>query len=512
MANDTDIFGDVDLKAKSDKDIFADLPAKAPAPVATAPKVVEKPSMSTAGQVSSWGNRAIAGIGDSFLNAPTNVLNLLKAGAGTVATMAGKGEYAPEVTPPPNYIANLLKQGGLISDADAPQSVPGHLARAGVQGLVGGAIAPAQTVQQLLLNSGVAGAANMVGSGVEQATGSPALGMSAGMLAIPAASAGLNAAREASLAARDRNAVRDTTITQGREAGYVLPPSSVSDSWINRRLESIAGKAAIGQEAAARNQEITNRIGREAAGLPANTAISEGALAGRRNQLAGPYREARAIDPAVNQMIDDLQNVRADARDYWRAYQGPNGRPQDRRDATAADNRVGAIEAQIEAAARNSGVPGLVDRIRAARRDIARVHDVERGLNVGTGDVSAPVLGRALDRGSPLSGDLRTAGAMQQAFPRAMREGATVPEAGVSKSEWLAALGLGTGGFAAAGPYGAMLGALPFLSGPVRAGLLSGPFQNMLAPSYRASHLPALSDPYLRGILQSGMNGALATQ
>jgi hypothetical protein len=93
-----------------------------------------------------------------------------------------------------------------------------------------------------------------------------------------------------------------------------------------------------------------------------------------------------------------------------------------------------------------------------------------------------------------------------------MREGATVPEAGVSKSEWLAALGLGTGGYAAGGMYGAALGILPFLSGPVRSGLLSGPFQNMLAPSYRASHLPALSDPYLRGILQSGMNGALATQ
>lgn len=471
---------------------------------------VKQPPSAT-NKVSSWANQAIAAIPDSLLNTPSNIMNLGRAGFGTLAAMAGRPDLAPEIVPAPNIVNKAMTQAGLINPEAEPTSTGGKLAKAAVQGAVGGAIAPASSVPQLLANMAVNSASSVVGTGVEQATDSPALGIAAGMGTVPALSAGLNAARESAIAERSRNTVRDATLRAGRQAGYVLPPSAVSDSWINRRLESIAGKAAINQEAAARNQEVTNAIGREAAGLPANTGISEGALNNRRVQLAQPYREARAIDPAVNQMVDDLQAARADARDYWRAYQGPNGRPADRHAAIAKDQRVASLELQIEAAAQNVNNPGLVDRLRQARKDIARVHEVDRALNVGSGDVSAPVLGRALDRGAPLSGGMRTAGAMQQAFPSAMREGATIPTPGVSKSEALTMAALGSGGFLSAGVPGAALGLLPLLSGPVRAGLLSGPYQSMmLNPSYPAANLPALSDPFLRSIINGGMQPALA--
>lgn len=470
-----------------------------------------KQAPSNTSKVASWTNQALAAIPDALLNTPANVINLAKAGFGAAAAAAGREDLAPNITPAPSYITRAMTQAGLINPDAEPTSVGGKLAKAGVQGAVGGMIAPAASLPQMVANMGVNSISSVVGTGTEQATGSPALGIAAGMATVPALSAGLNAARENAIAARDRNAVRDATLRAGREAGYVAPPSTFSDSWINRRLESIAGKAAVSQEAAARNQEITNQAGREAAGLPQNQAISEAALVARRNALGQPYREARAIDPAVNQMVDDLNTARADARDYWRVYQTQNARPENRNAAIAADQRVAALEAQIEAAARNAGNAGLVDRLRQARIDIARVHEVDRALNVGTGDVSAPVLGRARDRGAPLTGGLRVAGDMQQAFPSAMREGATIPTPGVSKSEALASSLLGLGGFTATGnPLGFAFGALPLLSGPVRSLLLSNSYQNFMMPSYRAANLPQLNDPALRALLQGETQGVLA--
>jgi hypothetical protein len=147
--------------------------------------------------------------------------------------------------------------------------------------------------------------------------------------------------------------------------------------------------------------------------------------------------------------------------------------------------------------------PDLIKELRAARVAIAKTHDVERALNVADGNVSAAVLGKAIDKGKPLTGGLATAGKFQQAFPSYARDGERVPTPGVSKSEALMGTLLGVGGYGMAGPAGVALAALPLASGPTRSMLLSRPFQG--GPLYPAASLPALSDPYLRGILTSGV-------
>lgn len=295
-----------------------------------------------------------------------------------------------------------------------------------------------------------------------------------------------------------QNVLRDSALSAAQDAGAVVPPSAVKGGFLTNILESAAGKAAMNQESSAINQKVWNRLARETAGLPDNQAISTTALESRRGVLSGPYREAAAIDPAVASDIRALSDIRADARDAWRAYNGPTGRSADRRLAQQLDTQATSIEGQIEAAANNAGIPGLVDRLSDARRSIAQTHEIERALNVATGDVSAPILGRSLDKGSPLSGNLETIARFQQAFPKYAADGAAIPTPGVSKLNALASIALGLGGNAAMPGVGMAAAVLPFLSEPIRKGLLSQAGQRMLAtPDYA----PFASDPYLRGIL-----------
>jgi len=87
------------------------------------------------------------------------------------------------------------------------------------------------------------------------------------------------------------NAPKAAILKAGQEAGYVVPPSSVAPTFINQRLEGIAGKAAIKQHAQGINQEITNALARKALGLPEDQAISHTILADLRKQQGGTYRE-----------------------------------------------------------------------------------------------------------------------------------------------------------------------------------------------------------------------------
>lgn len=451
----------------------------------------------------SWANQAIAAIPDAVLNTPTNAWNLLKAGFGTAATAAGRPDLAPGITTQPNLVSNAFEKAGLTDPAMEPTSTGGRLAKAGVQGLTVGAIAPAAGLPQMLANMGMSGGAAMTGQGVTEATGSPELGTLATMATVPALSAGSNALRRSSMQAKARNALKDKTLADARKEGYVVPPSAAGGNWFTRRLESIAGKAAIGQDAAVRNQEVTNRIARRELGLPEDQPISMAALEARRDMLAKPYRDVAAMNKQAGPLLEDLKQSRLDANRYFRHFD-MQGDPKSLAEGQKLLTRAEAIEQRLELMAKRAMKPQLVKELRQARKEIAKTHDVERALNVATGDVSASVLGRAIDKGKPISGGLATAGKFQQAFPAYARDGERIPTPGVSKSEMLFGGLLGLGGYGVAGPAGTLLAAAPLVSGPIRAMLLSKPIQRG-GMSFPGALLPQVSDPLLRGILASGL-------
>jgi len=83
----------------------------------------------------------------------------------------------------------------------------------------------------------------------------------------------------------------------------------------------------------------------------------------------------------------------------------------------------------------------LIDRsdalnaLREARKMIAKTYSVQKGLNSQTGEVSAQALAKQLEKGKPLSGELRTIAEMGQAFPKAMQSLKEAPKA-FSPLDW----------------------------------------------------------------------------
>lgn len=459
-------------------------------PPAAAQKSAAKPDPSDLSVGINAADKAIAGLPDAILNTPTNLLNLGKAAFGAGATAFGRPDLAPELTPNPNLASRAMRAMGFTRDSAEPANARQRMIDTIVQGAVGTAISPASSGRQLATNAVTGALGGMASEGTQAATGNDALAMTAAMLTPSAVNAAGNRGRAAvdrAMLERRQNEVADATHADARRAGYVFPPAETNPSFINKRLTSLAGKAATDQEAASRNQGVTNRLAANELGMPNGTAITEGRLEAYRNRIAQPYRDVAAIDPHAAQSLQDLRDARFEANAYHRFYER-SADPNAQRTARAADARAATLENLIEGIAQNAGQPQLVNRLRDARRQIAKSYDIERSLNLGDAGVSAPTLGRALDRGAPLTDGLETIARTNQAFPNQTREGAKVPTPGVSKSEAIVGALLGAGGAAAAGPVGLTAAGLPLLSGPARSLILSEGYQNMMAnPNRNAS-------------------------
>jgi hypothetical protein len=424
------------------------------------------------------------------VNAVENALNLGRAAQGAVAGAMGKTEWMPPLLSGSvggsEWIKEQLRKTGEpgLSPDDPSQTKMGKaqfdlMSRGG---FVPGGFLPA------------------AGSMVAEKVGGPEWA-GVGAMTPQAAMTAYNAARAPSLARQEsQNAVRDKTFREGREEGYVVPPSAAGGGMVSNTLESFGGKAAMGQKAAIKNQQVTNAIARREAGLPENAAISVDALKARREVLAAPYRELRKISPNVSSTLDDLQDTRAESTGYWQEY-ARQGTMASLREARKLDTKAATLEGQLEQAAISAGNPDLVRELRSARVAIAKTHDVERALNLGTGDVSAPILGQMYDKGKPFTGGMATAGRFQQAFPHFMREGEKVPSPDVSATNLMASGMLGYGGFQTMGLPGLAMAAIPFARGGARAGLLSGPAQNALIPNYA----PVQTTPDVQLLMQLGL-------
>lgn len=412
--------------------------------------------------------------------------------------LVGMGPTAEETQETRRLDAPLMNTGaGMAGNvagniaALAPLAVvPGGatVAGAGAMGLLAGGLQPTEGAGERLINMGVGG---VLGSGTQAVVGP--LARKVGERA---------AAKEIALKnQRSQNAVRDETLRMGQESGYVVPPSAVNQpSFLGGRLESLGGKAALGQEASIRNQPVTDALAREAASIRPEQALNKANLRAARQELSAPYREVAALSPRAAADLEALQIARSESKLAWKEYNRQGVRTA-YNDATKADSEVKRLTDNLIQEAKSAGKPELVSSLIDARKKLAQNHQVQGALNQGEGSVDASVIGRALDNGAPLDGPLETIGRYQQKFPHYMREATKVPSPGVGKTELLAAgllAGSGYGATDSAG--GAAVGLLPFLSGPARAALLSKAVQKQLAqPNYSAGLLTqkaaALNDP-----------------
>jgi hypothetical protein len=428
---------------------------------------------------------------------------------------------------PASYIAGRV--GGAIAPATAVTKSAGMIpsfARANpmVQGAVLGATSGVMTPT----NTGETGA-DLYGNVAQNVALGTALGG-----AIPAAGQ-----LSSMLRGKQPSPQMVDAITKARELGYVIPPTQANPSMLNRFMEGVAGKISTAQNASAKNQEITNKLTAKSLGLPEDTVITPQVLTNLRTTAGQAYDQLGNIgvimpnksyydqldnikkpfvatqqsfpnqtpSPVINLVnslkteffdsssaVEKIKQLRTQADDAFRTGNTEVGR--------AAKQAATALENTIEDHLTSTKQTDLLSKFRDARQLIAKTYSIEKAANTTTGTIDAKKLASQLQRGKPLSGELKSIAQFSQAFPKASQATeamGSLPQ--LSPLDYAAGLigGVSTGGAGA----GAIL-ARPAL----RAAALSQPVQNRLIPSTAAPFLTPEQRNLSRLLTLQGVQGA----
>jgi hypothetical protein len=325
------------------------------------------------------------------------------------------------------------------------------------------------------------------------------------------------------------NPVMAQTAQNAMREGYIIPPATLNPSYANRLLESQSGKIETAQMAATKNQEVTENLVRRALNLPKNSPLTQDVMAAYRTQQyqAGyePVKQLGMI-PAGKGFSDALDKVvqqytgkgtipavaKKDVSELVQAHRSAGFDSADaveaikilREDAGAAfrsgntalakANRAiaDAYEGAIDDTLKATGQQDLLGAYRAARQNLAKAFTVEKAIVEGSGGIKASKLAAELQKGKPLSGDLKTVAEFANTFPRAAQAPQQIGSPGVFTLRNILSPAIGAGGAAAFGPAGLLLGGLNYASGPVarslmfnprfQRGLLSQPVQTEMSP------------------------------
>ncbi len=375
---------------------------------------------------------------------------------------------------------------------------------AGVLGSLMGWLQPTAEGESSTKNAAIGGGAGMIGKGIGDKLSSGVRSVMDWL--------GNRGAQQASA-----NAAKDATRVAAQEAGYVVPPTQANPSSWNKLLESLSGKIQTAQHASARNQEVTNRLAKEALGLPVDQPITQQALKAVRDQAGQAYEaiaqgqyvtdatfkgQIRALADGQRMLAAQFPGL-ADDTAIKLATQLEQAAQMDGRvlveltkslrdkanvafkDGASEVGRLykgaaGEIEDLIERNLLYTGSGGrqALDAFQQARQQIAKSYTVEAALNGS--NVNAATLAAQLKRGKPLDGGLRSAAEFAQSFPKAaqlpQKMGSVLPG---SPLDWAVA-----GGLSAYNGDPNML-ALGLARPAARSILLSRPYQVMMTtPSY----------------------------
>lgn len=143
--------------------------------------------------------------------------------------------------------------------------------------------------------------------------------------------------------------------------------------------------------------------------------------------------------------------------------------------ARASKGAAKALEDALEDHLTKSGAPDLLKGFRDARQLIAKTYSVEKAMNPTSGSVDARKLAAQLNKGKPLSAELKTAAGFANQFPKASQaiEGmGSLPQ--TSPLDWAYGMSLAAG-------TGSPMGMLGLLARPAARGAALSPMvQNRL--------------------------------
>lgn len=321
-----------------------------------------------------------------------------------------------------------------------------------------------------------------------------------------------------------------------QQAGYVIPPSDIQPQGaVTELLGGLSGKIKTAQEASARNASVTTKLAKAELGIPDDTPLTREVLASVRKQAGDAYEAVRgagtvkatpeyiaAIDKIgqeaqgaarsfpglkrndVAELVDTLKQPQFDSGDAIDAIRVLRDQADslyikgEKGAAKAYKAASSALEQALDSHLQSVGNPEALGAFRQARQTIAKTYTVEKALNSGTGEVSAQVLAQQLKKGKPLSGGLRTAADVGEAFPKATQALKESPKA-VSPLDW--AVGA-MGGTTTGNPL--MLASM--LARPVtRNALLSKPVQAYAARDIGPSAITRALTPQNQLLIQRSL-------
>lgn len=313
-------------------------------------------------------------------------------------------------------------------------------------------------------------------------------------------------------------------------AGYVIPPTQVKPSLKNRLLEGFAGKITTAQNASAKNQAVTNDLVRKDLGIAADEKITTEVLDSIRAKAGEAYKDIASLGkfdattaklPAsvkmqetlnpmgtlsggpsklktvdAQDLIKEWKQANHDATAYYRAYQR-DANPETLAKAKSAASAAKDIDDFLLSKLKDIGAEDKRQALLEARKLIAKTYTAENALNATSGNIDAGKLAAAIQKGKPVSGNMKTAGEFAGRFPKA----AQVTEKMGSLPQ-VSPLDFGTfGALSAVMANPAMMAGV--LARPAaRATVLSGPVQRGLLSSQQPSALSGLlSDPALESLV-----------
>lgn len=387
--------------------------------------------------------------------------------------------------------------------------------------------------------------ADIAGAKTAEVTGSPAAGaaVNTAIQSVPLVLGKVvgkigRTTAEAEAAAATRKAASaqvDAGIKQAQDAGYILPPTQANPSILNQILEGVGGKIKTAQRASGKNQVVTNDLARQALGIAPGAPLSPDTLAAVRQQAGQAYEAVKGAgrvvtDDAYHAELNRIAQPTRNAAKDFKSLQNNEvekviqGLSVDSFDASSAIDQIKLLRAEADKAYRTGDKtlgsaykdsakaleeqigrhleaseqsPELLSDFQRAREIIAKSYTVQKALQTD-GNVNAVSLARDLQKGKPLSGELKTAGEFASQFPKA----AQLPEkvGGVPYSMLDAAVGGGVATLLHSPALIATATARPLL----RALITSKTYQKALAgaPSHEAAKVIALRDAFAKA--QSG--------
>ena len=257
-----------------------------------------------------------------------------------------------------------------------------------------------------------------------------------------------------------------------------------------------------------------------------NNVINPDTLPFHIARFTKSYKEAGEVSDAAAVALSDWRKANYNARQSWWEYRQPQG------GSPAAQEQARAFEAQADEAferlSKEAALGGRgdlakagkdgVSKLESDRRMLARLGVIELAMNRGNGYKDADVLGRLLDAGAPLDGNLRKAARFNLAYGRYLKDKATTTAPGVNRfGAEMAQIPMALAGAGAAWGSGgnpmqvlgsaagaaalvpAMRAMTPSLNNGARRFMFSEGFQNSLRPDYGPTRMdtPAAMARYM---------------